>query len=302
MCLLTALCKPLRDNHRMLLTIGLPLALILIMFALGLGLTVSDFKRIAKFPKAFAVGALSQFMLIPTIAFCVAVTFKMPPEFALGFVILGLCPGGPTSNIFTLLARGDVALSVSLTAVFSLVCVVSIPLFLPLAAAFFLDVEATNINIAGLSIAMFSITIVPVVAGVVLRRQLKNPDRAEKAMTRVATVLTVVVILGAILTNYQLVLENIATLGLAISVLIVSLMAAGALCSKIFRLETAQETAVTIGTGIQNGALGIAVGAIIAGSGDSIPPHSIPAGLYGIMMYFVCLPYVLARRQTAVVH
>lgn len=281
----------------MILSVGLPAALVTIMFALGLGLTVADFKRIAKFPKAFALGAFAQLLLIPSAAFLIAVVFALPPELALGFVILGLCPGGPTSNIFTYLARGDVALSVALTAAFSLVCVITIPLLAPLAARHFMNIEAPDINVTGLSIQMLAIIVAPVIAGMIARQLLNGARRLEKYMTRFATLLTAIVIIGALVANLDLFISNFAVLGLAIVVLIVLLMAAGTVLAGLFNINRPQTTAIAIGIGIQNGALGIAVGALIAGSGEMIPSFSLPSAGYGIIMYFVCIPYVWWRRK-----
>lgn len=281
----------------MILSVGLPAALVTIMFALGLGLTVDDFKRIAKFPKAFAIGASAQLILIPSAAFLIAIVFAMPPELALGFMILGLCPGGPTSNIFTRLAHGDVALSVSLTAAFSLICVVSIPLLAPLAARYFMDIEAPDIDVTGLSIQMFAIIVTPVIAGMVVRRLLNGSQRLEKIMTRIATVLMAVVVVGALVANLDLFVSNLAVLGAATVALIVVLMASGTLLAKLFGINQPQTTAITVGTGIQNAALGIAVGALVAGTGEVIPSFSLPSAGYGIMMYLICVPYVWLRRR-----
>src|SRR5690606_3848730 len=119
--------QPLGGPIDMLLTVFLPLALAIIMFSLGLGLTLADFRRVLLQPKAFAVGAASQLLLIPVVAYVLAVIFNLPPELAIGVMILSLCPGGVTSNVLTKYGKGDLALSISLTGIISLVAVVTVP-------------------------------------------------------------------------------------------------------------------------------------------------------------------------------
>ena len=141
-----------------LITVFLPLSLAVIMFSLGLGLTIDDFKRIATRPKAFAVGAFSQLVTIPVVAYVLAVLFKLPPELALGLMILSLCPGGVTSNLLTKLALGDLALAISLTGITSLVAVFTMPPMVAMFANQFMGLDAPPINVTRLGVSMFVIT------------------------------------------------------------------------------------------------------------------------------------------------
>src|SRR5690606_24137663 len=125
------------DTMDVLITVFLPLALAVIMFSLGLGLTLADFKRVLLQPKAFAVGAASQLLLIPLVAYALAVIFNLPPELAVGVMILSLCPGGVTSNVLTKYGKGDLALSISLTGIISLVAVVTVPFMVAFFAGHF---------------------------------------------------------------------------------------------------------------------------------------------------------------------
>ena len=148
----------------------LPLALAFIMFSLGLGLTFDDFTSIAKRPKVFLVGVFSQLILLPIVAFILVSVWSLNPEIALGVMIIAAAPGGVTSNILTAFARGDVALSISLTAVTSLICVITIPLIVVFAHAQFIGGEVGDVSVAGTAVSVFLIVTVPVIIGLCARR------------------------------------------------------------------------------------------------------------------------------------
>ena len=142
----------------MIIDIILPLSLIFIMFSLGLGLTVSDFKNIINNPKVFLVGAANQMLILPLVTFCIIVIFKLSNELAVGMMILSCCPGGVTSNIVTKLAKGDTALSISYTAIISIVTVLTLPLIVGFSVVYFMGSDAPKISIVTLGITMFIIT------------------------------------------------------------------------------------------------------------------------------------------------
>ena len=283
-----------------LITIFLPLALAVIMFSLGLGLTVADFARIARQPRAFGVGAISQLVGIPVVAYVVAVAFALPPELAVGVMILSLCPGGVTSNILTKIARGDVALSISLVGVISLAAVLTVPPLVAFFAQHFLGVDAPDVDITALGLSMFLITALPVVIGLAMRHFASGLALAiEPFVEKLALVLFVIVVVGALAANWTLFVSNLAVLGPALVLINIGLLGLGLLLGRLFALDRAQSTAVAIETGVQNATLGITVGTLIAESASGLPPFSLPSGVYGITMYIVTIPFVFWRRRMA---
>jgi len=283
-----------------LITVFLPLALAIIMFSLGIGLTIDDFRRVFAAPKAFGIGALSQLVLLPVVAYAIAVAFRLPPELAVGLMILAFCPGGVTSNILTKFARGDLALSISLTGIISLVAVVTVPLLVAFAANHFMGVDAPAINVTSLAVSMFLITAVPVALGMLLRHFAAGLASAiEGFVEKLAVVLFVIVVVGALAANWTLFVQNLAVLGPAVVALNVALLAIGLGLARAFALDGRQATAISIETGIQNATLGITIGSLIAEQAGALPPFSLPSGVYGITMYLVSLPFVYWRRQMA---
>jgi BASS family bile acid:Na+ symporter len=283
-----------------LITVFLPLALAIIMFSLGLGLTVEDFRRVVAAPKAFGIGALSQMVLLPVVGYIVAVAFSLPPELAVGVMILALCPGGVTSNILTKLARGDLALSISLTGVISLVSVVTVPLLVTWSARHFMGLDAPDIDVTSLAVSMFAITAVPVVLGMLVRHFAPAfTQRVEDALGSLALALFVVVVIGALAANWTLFVSNLSTLAPALVVLNVVLLAIGLGLARGAGLGHAQASAISIETGIQNATLGITIGSLIVEQAATLPPFSLPSGVYGITMYLVSVPFVLWRRRSA---
>lgn len=283
-----------------LITVFLPLALAIIMFSLGLGLTLEDFRRVFVAPKAFGIGALSQIVILPIVAYAIAVAFGLRPELAVGLMILSFCPGGVTSNILTKFARGDLALSISLTGVISLVAVVSVPLLVAFSADHFMGVDAPPVNVTSLAVAMFLITALPVVLGMAMRHYAPRATGVvERPLEWVAVVLFVIVVVGALAANWALFVENLAVLGPAVVVLNIVLLALGLGLARLAALDGRQATAIAIETGIQNATLGITVGSLIVEQASALPPFSLPSGVYGITMYAVSLPFVFWRRSLA---
>ncbi|QDZ02320.1 bile acid:sodium symporter family protein [Nitratireductor mangrovi] len=283
-----------------ILSVFLPLALAIIMFSLGLGLTVADFSRVAREPKAFAIGAVAQLVLLPIVAYLTVVLFGLSGELAVGLMILSFCPGGVTSNILTRFAKGDLALSISLTGVISLVSVVSVPLLVGLAAGHFMGVDAPPVDVTALGLAMFAITAVPVILGMLVRHFVSGFAAViETPVSHLATVLFCVVVAGALASNWSLFVANLPVLGPAVVALNVVLLAIGTGLASAGGLDRRQSSAIAIETGIQNATLGITVGSLIAEQASGLPPFSLPSGVYGITMYLVSVPFVLWRRRAA---
>ena len=283
----------------MFIKIALPLVLAFIMFSLGLGLKKSDFTRILKFPKAFAVGLLNQVILLPVIALILALLVGLSPEFAVGLIILALCPGGVTSNVLTRIAGGNTPLSISLTAVTSLLSIITVPLLVAFAVRHFMGESAPPVDVTQLGFIMFCITAVPVALGMIITS--KAPaltDRIAPFISRAAIVLFIIIIAGALAKNWTVFITNLPTLGPVLVILNITLLAIGLGSAKLLKLEKSDASTIAIESGIQNGTLAITVGALIAVSASEVlPPTTVPAAVYSITMYFVSIPFVLWRRK-----
>ncbi len=212
----------------MLISVVLPLALAIIMWSLGLGLTVADFHRVLVRSAAFFTGAVAQIVIVPVCAFLLVLAFGLTGELAVGVMILSFCPGGVTSNLISRLARGDVALSVSLTAVVSLLSMLTVPFLVAWSVARFMGTDAPSVNITSLGVSMFLITALPVLIGVAMRHYLPGlVDRIERAVSLLAVGLFVIIVLAALVTNWSLFVENVAVLGPILILLNVVLIAVG---------------------------------------------------------------------------
>jgi BASS family bile acid:Na+ symporter len=280
-----------------LISVFLPLALVVIMFSLGLGLVLEDFKRVFMKPKALLIGAAAQLILLPVAAFCIVLIFQLPPALAFGLMILSFCPGGGSSNIFTRLARGDVALSISLTGTITLISVITVPVLVGYFAVYYLGTEAPKVNVTGLSLQLFALTAVPAAIGVAFRHFATNfAERIDRPVATLSVVLFVVVVIAAVIGNWELFVTNLPVLGPSVIALNVVLLAAGLLFASLFSLGPKQATTISIEVGIQAGIVGITVGALIAGNSAELPPYSLPSGVYGVTMYLLIVPFVLWRR------
>ena len=281
-----------------IVTIFLPLSLAYIMFTLGIGLRVSDFTAITKFPKAFFVGILNQGVLLPILGFILAAVVALPPALAVGVVLLALCPGGVTTNLVTKLANGNVALSVSLTAVMTIVSVITLPILLNIAFNQFMGAAAPEFSLISISIRMFLIAVVPLILGMIVRAIFPMMEQnAGRVLLMIATILFAIIVLAAIATNWQLIMNNIGQLGFVLFLLLALSLVMGMVSGHLFGLSKADTSTVAIETGVQNGTLAIAVAALIGAEG-SIPEFGIPGALYGPIMY-LSLIFAVWRRRSA---
>lgn len=280
----------------MLIDVALPLSLAFIMFSLGYGLTFADFGRVLSMPRAVLVGMLGQVVLVPVVAFVLLQVFSLPPALAFGVMILSFCPGGVTSNILTKLAGGTVALSITLTAVVSLLSVLTVPVLVGWASGVFLGADAPAINVSAIGLSMFAITAVPVLIGLLVRFVATNfAERTEGAVSVAAVVLFVVIVLAALITNWDLFVANIGRLGPLLVAINVVLLILGILLARVLGLGGGDGLCISIEMGVQNAALGITVAGLVAQSGG-IPEYAVPAALYGITMYIVTLPGMFVLR------
>ena len=273
----------------------LPLALAFIMLALGLGLTFDDFARVARRPRDFAVGAISQVVVLPAVAFALASVWPMAPELALGLMIIAAAPGGVTSNILTAFARGDVALSISLTAVISLLSVITIPVIVIFAYGQFIGEQAgKDISVAGTALGVFLIVAVPVLIGLVVRRFAEGfALRVEPAARKVSAVLFVLVLAGAIYQERSNIVPFFAQAGPVTLALNVLMMAIAYWLAMVFATGPTQRTAIAIECGLQNGTLAIAVAVLLFGGGLA----TVPAATYSLIMFATALIYIAVLRR-----
>ncbi len=274
----------------------LPIALGFIMFSLGLGLTFSDFARVAIQPRDFIVGAVSQIVLLPAVAFVLIGLWTMPPELALGVMIIAAAPGGVTSNILTAFARGDVALSISLTAVISLLSVLTIPLIVVFSYGYLMGTGTTDdISVTGTAISVFIIVAVPVLLGLLFRRFMSGPAvRIEPLTRKVSAVLFLIVLAGAILQERANIVTYFSQAGLITLVLNVVMMALAYAIAQICATGVRQRIAIAIECGLQNGTLAIAVATLLFGGGLTI----VPAATYSLIMFATALIFIaFLRRQ-----
>jgi BASS family bile acid:Na+ symporter len=283
----------------MIVQIALPLILAFIMFTLGLGLRGADFLRVFRYPKAFTTGLLNQLVVLPVCAFALAKGFSLSPEFAVGLMILSFCPGGVTSNILAKTANANTPLSISLTACTSLISIVTVPLLVALAANHFMGANAPPVDIAKLGLTMFCITAVPVLLGMlVTARAPQLVERIAKGFTRAGIILFVLLVIAALTKNRVVFFANIDTLAPVMIILSLGMLAIGFLTAKRAGLDQNDATTIALETGIQNGVLAIAVGALIsAPDSGALPPITVPAAVYSISMYVTAIPFVLWRRR-----
>ena len=281
-----------------LISVVLPLGLAFIMFTLGVGLTPADFARVGQRPLAFFIGALNQSILLPLVTFICVLAFGIRAEMAVGFMILAACPGGVTSNVISKLAKGDVALSVSLTAVISLASVVTVPLILGLSMGYFMGDAAPEIDITKTAVTMFALTVVPVTLGLGARAVAPAAiTRAEPKLSAVATILFAVIVLAALAANWALFVENIVVIGPALLVLLAALTTIGFVVPRLLGRSVTEAKTISVETGVQNSTLGIAVAAIIVGGEGGFTAYALPSAVYGILMYLIILPVVLKYRR-----
>ena len=275
----------------------LPLALAFIMFALGLGLSWDDFVRVAKQPRDFFVGAFSQIIILPIVAFILVKLWPISPELAIGVMIIAAAPGGATSNIITFFAKGDVALSISLTAIISLLCVITIP-FIVLTSLNLLKGSnmAEEISLLDIASKMFLIVTIPVLLGMLFKKLFSNAASSfEPIAKKISAVLFVLVLLGAILSERNNIISYFSEAGLITFVLNIVMMFIAFYIAKFLGSGEKQKKAITIECGLQNGTLAIVVATSIFGGGL----YLIPAATYSLIMFATSLIFVYLVRKSS---
>lgn len=273
----------------------LPLILAFIMFSLGLGLTPADFRRIFAQPRALLVGVVCHFVLLPLACYLLLTAFGMGSVFAVGFMILAACPTGSTSNLLTYLARGDVALALSFTAVASVMTIFTLPIIVTWALGHYLGAARAVDVPVGLMMGQVALVLgVPVSLGMLARARFSAwALRFEPRATRVATLLFVLIVVLAVLKNWALLRDNFATLAPFAVLLNVSMLCVGFAVAWAARLSRSQSVTLGIETAVQNAALSL----VIASSVLKDDAMAIPGALYGVLMYAGGLLFALAMRR-----
>ena len=275
--------------------IFLPLALAFIMFSLGLGLTGADFTRVAKQPKDFFIGLICQIILLPIIAFLLVKLWPISPELALGVMIIAAAPGGVTSNILTSFAKGDVALSISLTAIISLLSVITVP-FIVITSLGLLGLEniSKDFSLISMAISMFLIVVVPTLLGMILRKFLIDITiKLEPISKKISLVLFIIVLIGAILREKDNILSYFADAGLVTLILNIIMMILAFFVAQLLGTGIEQKKCISIECGLQNGTLAIFVGSTLFGGGVYI----IPAATYSLIMFLTSIIFVFIVRK-----
>lgn len=261
----------------------LPLALAVIMFGMGMTLGIADFVRVVRLPRAAMLGLGNQLLMLPLFGFAIALLFRLPPELAVGLMIIASCPGGPTSNMISHLARGDVALSVSLTAVSSLVTVFTIPLLVNFSLHHFAGVGSPPpLPLLESILKILVITLVPVAIGMAVRARFPVFTRRSTGVVTAAAALFFVLVIAATIVSER---DNIPgyfrQAGLAAMALNLGTMSIGWLTARLGRLPPRQALTIAIESGLQNGTLAIGVAVVMLQS----PAMAVPAAIYSLLMF-----------------
>lgn len=271
-----------------LTTIGLPVALGIIMLGLGLSLTPADFARVLKQPKAVIVALLCQLIVLPAICFALVLAFAMPPVLAVGMMMLAASPGGTTANLYSHLFRGDIALNISLTAVNSVIAVITLPVITNFAIWYFEPFDDTLGLQWAKALEVFAIVLLPVALGMAIRHFWPAFARGMDRPVRIASVIILVVVIGgAVASNWQLLVDNVAQLALITVLFCVISLTIGYWVPRMLKIGTRQAIASSFEIGIHNATLAIVIAQSVLGSMEL----SLPAAVYGVLMFFIAFGF-----------
>ena len=271
-----------------------PICLAIIMFGLGLGLTISDFTRVIKQPRDFVIGFICQVILLPVIAFCLIQIISLPIEIALGAMIIAASPGGVTSNILTKFADGDVALSVSLTAIVSILSIFIVP-FIVFNSAEFLGIEITNqISMINIAMKMFFVVTVPVIFGMIVRSFMTNFIISKTLIIqRLSVILFLIVFIAIWVEEWDRIISFITRAGLIAFVLNITMIFIGYYVAKFFASGVAQRKCISLECGLQNGTLAVVVTTQLFS--DIV--FMVPTAAYALIMFTTSIFFVLIVRK-----
>ena len=275
--------------------VALPLGLVFIMFSLGMGLIKEDFRLVLTAPRGVVVGMLNLLIVAPLLALAIATLFNLPPVLAVGLVLLGAAPGGTMANLLTHLARGETALSVTLTGISSALAVVTVPLYLSISSAWFdLSGVDNDVEIVPIAIRVLAITLVPLIAGMTIKQ--RAPQWTEKNYHRfrvISLAIFVLIVAAAVGSEWGRVTGYLGDVLLAVIALNVCAMGISFMIARAARLNDRSSTAIALELGLHNATLAIAVGASLD------PEMTIPAAVYGLFMWVTggSFAWLMARRN-----
>ena len=272
-----------------------PICLALIMLGLGMSLTIQDFMRVAKIPKDFLVGFICQLILLPIIAFALIKLLNTPIELALGVMLVAAAPGGVTSNVLTKFANGDVALSISLTAIISLISIISVPFIVFLSIDLLnIDYVSKDISMFGISLKMFFVVTIPVITGMIIRHFAKNfIIKNVLVIQRISIALFVLIFIAIYIEEWSNIVSFIARAGLIALILNVVMMVVGFYIAKFFASGVAQQRTISLECGIQNGTLAVFVGTQLF---DKMV-YIVPTAAYALVMMITSLIFLFIIKK-----
>lgn len=277
-------------------TVLLPLALGVIMFGLGLHLRTADFARVLRMPKPVAIGLAAQMLVLPPIAFGLCLLFALPAPLAVGLMLLTASPGGATANVFSHLAKGDVALNITLTAINSALCMVTLPLIVQWSSTYFLGTEAYVPPPVRKIVEVGTIVLLPVAFGMLLRAGAPAAaDRIERVVKPLSLIILLALIVFTVIKEFDLLRTHAASIGVVCLLLSVLSLGVGYGCGRLAKIEPRQAIAIAFEVGIHNGTLAI----FIALNVLAVSAYSIPAAIYSLLMYFTAAAMLWWFRRRA---
>ena len=272
-----------------------PIALALIMLGLGLGLTLQDFKRVVTNPKDFGVGIFCQLILLPIIAYTIILILKLPVEIALGLMIISAAPGGVTSNVLTKFADGDVALSISLTAVCSLISIVSVPIIVFTSADLIGVYKITReVSITEIALKMALVVTVPVILGMIIRAFANNFISSKlNFINKITGFLFIIIFIAIWIEEKDNIVNYMAQAGLAVITLNITMMVLAFFIAKFFVTGISQRKCITLECGLQNGTLAV----FVATQMFNDIAYVIPTAAYALIMYLTGFIFIYILRN-----
>ena len=274
-----------------------PICLALIMLGLGMSLTIQDFLRVIKIPKDFLVGFICQLILLPIVAFILIKLLNTPVELAIGVMLIASAPGGVTSNVLTKFANGDVALSISLTAIISLFSIISVPFIVFNSIDLFeIDNISKNISILGISLKMFLVVTIPVIIGMIIKKYANNfTNNKALIIQRISIFLFVLVFIAIYVEEWDNIISFIARAGLIALILNITMMIIGFYAAKFFASGVAQQRCISLECGLQNGTLAVFVGTQIFNSDSMV--FIVPAAAYALIMMVTSIFFIFIIKK-----
>jgi len=275
-----------------------PIGLAIIMLTLGFSLTIQDFLKVFKMPKDFLIGFICQLILLPVVAFIIVLLINPIPELAIGLILIACAPGGVTSNVITKFANGDVALSISLTAVTSLLSIISVP-FIMFNSIDFLEIDniSKDISMPGIALKMFFVVTVPVIIGMFVRHFAENFIVSKTMLfQRISIIIFAVVFIAIYVSEWENIISFVTRAGIIALILNLTMMILSFYIAKFFISGVAQQRSISIECGLQNGTLAVFVGTQIFGE-NALLTYMLPTAAYALIMMLTSIVFVFILRK-----